>query len=301
MNHAIRTAIVTALASLCLCSGAGAKFATFQIPGAFGVYPTAMNDKRQVTGLYDDPAGRHGFVWQPGGTPVTFDIAGTSTLEPRGISATGVVAGFCMEGGRQEGFIRTPDGTITTYNVGDLANPGGMNAKGWVVGSFMSNDPRHPWRSFLRDPTGTIREFSLQGVPTAVGLVLNKSRTIAGTSVTQGPYALYQGFIRTRHGPVTLFGSPQEDASVTGINDADTVVGFFGQPPRAQGFVRTSDGTITTFTGPNGAGLGWTTGINNSGTVAGSFMDGAGIWHGFLRTPMERSRRSIPRVLSPRR
>src|SRR5262249_41012139 len=81
-----------------------------------------------------------------------------------------------------------------------------------------------------------------------------------------------------------LFGHTHSFVSVTGINDAGTITGWYLDPTGTTAFVRTSDGRLRTFVGPNGATDTQPHAINNSGTIVGGFTDAGGKGHGFIRT-----------------
>jgi hypothetical protein len=74
------------------------------------------------------------------------------------------------------------------------------------------------------------------------------------------------------------------------------VVGYYiDQRYVAHGFVRHNDGTIETFDAPGACSDGFNlncqgkgtepTGIDDSGRITGYYVDGKGVYHGFLRTP----------------
>jgi len=287
MNHAIRTAIVTALASLCLCASARAKVFTFGIPGAVFIQPAAINEKGQVTGFYRDASGiNHGFLWQRQGGLTTFDCAGAvSTTAPVVISPAGAITGWC-NGQQQEldtGFVRATDGSMTTFTVPHAAItiPQGANRKGWIVGCYFRN-VRRRLDAFLRDPSGTTREFYVPGATGgAIASVVNNSQTVAGEAIIDGN-SKQQGFVRTADGKSTIFGDPDTGYGIAGINDAGTIAGS-AVHPLSKGFVRTADGTITIFVAPNDSRATASAGINNAGTVVGGFTDHGNVAHGFLR------------------
>ena len=296
MKHAIRTAIAFVLASLYLCSGADAKIVTFQIPNSQGIWPTAMNDKGEVTGRYEDRIYRtHGFLAAPGGAVTTFDVpvpmrdrrsvGAVENTTPVGISGDGAITGSYSMGIVGGGFVRAASGAFAAFTVGAQTSPLGANRKGWSVGQYWRSD-ENAFQPFLRDPSGATVEFSVPGALGGVfATVVNRSRTIAGSVGVQGGV---QGFFRPAHGTAALFGDPHHGVGVTGINDAGTIVGtFFDQTSVFDqtfvAFVRTSDGIITTFLGPNGSTAAQAWGINKSGTIAGTFVDGSYTQHGFIR------------------
>jgi len=289
MKRSIRTAIATALASFCLCSGADAQLATFSIPGATFITPVGINDDGQLTGVYTDASGGHGFLRQPDGTLTTFDVpvAGTKETLPAGISAAGVITGLYEGSAQSGGFVRAADGTITTFTVPHARygfTVGGMNAKGWSVGGYRRLQNAHGlFQSFLRRPSGKAAEFTVPGATGgSIATRVNNFQTVAGVALIWHKDH-YQGFIRTADGTATVFGNPRYRVEVTGINDAGTISGWFQSNP-FEGYIRTSDGALTTFLAPNGSKATYANAINNSGTIAGRAVDSDQVSHGYLRT-----------------
>lgn len=283
MRYAVRTIAAFALASLWLCAGAGAKVATFSVPGAQSVYPCCMNDKGQVAGSYVDAGGTHAFLRQTDGTITTFDVPGGHDVAPVAISRTGVITGRVAMGNLGRGFVRAVDGSITTFRVpeGRITTPEGGNADGWSVGSY-ARVPNSAAQAFLRGPHRQKLEFAVPGVTETVAEAVNASLTIAGEAIGQGG-GTSQGFIRTPDGAIAQFGHDHGYTLIGGINDDGTITGQFTDP-QPLAFVRTIDGTLTTFAGPDGAMLTSPTSINNSSTIVGGFRDNNDTVHGFFRT-----------------
>lgn len=298
MKRSRRTAVAFVLASLVLCANAGAKIVMFEQPDfSSGFFPTAMNDKGEVTGVLGD--GRTGailgFVWQKDGglktffvpAPITRTTVGAELVFPNGITEDGAITGsFGVQSLLYDGgFVRGADGSFKVFSLGWTTNAIGTNKKGWIVGSYALNQ-RDPYQPFLRDPSGAIMDFS---VPHAKGgaaaTVVNRSRTIAGVVNVNGGE---RAFFRPAHGTATLFGRTHYSVSVSGINNAGTVTGTFADSIQGRAvsaaFVRTVDGTITTFAGPKGATDINAYAINNSGTIVGTFVDASRKTHGFFRT-----------------
>jgi len=291
MKRSLRTAFAFALAALCFCSGAaGAKIVAVPLPVASGIQFAGMNEKGQATGCYGDgrTGAMHGFLLAPDGALATFDVpvtmkshGGVEMTCATGISADGTVSGWYAIGMTGGGFVRAADGAITTFTVGPFTEAGGMNQKRWIVGEYDRNQ-KHPAQAFLRDPSGATQEFSVPGAVYAYPRLVNRSRSIAGMAIVQTAPFRYQGFFRPAQGKAALFGDVHLDTEVSGMNDAGTVVGSFGDP-HYTAFIRTSDGTLTTFEGPGGAIDTHAYGINNSGTIVGAFAYANGGGHSFLR------------------
>ncbi len=70
-------------------------------------------------------------------------------------------------------------------------------------------------------------------------------------------------------------------ATLTSINNADTVGGFYSDSAGIHGFTLTFGGTLTTIDDPNAVHGTEVTGINGKGDVAGFYFDAAFTAHGF--------------------
>jgi serine/threonine protein kinase len=107
------------------------------------------------------------------------------------------------------------------------------------------------------------------------------------------------GLIRSAHGEYTIIDVPgAAGTQAFGINDEGTAVGWwFDAKGMYHGYLRDDDGNFTSFDVP-GAGRAPPQGtpqgiimiplplaINRSGAVTGSYFDGNGISHGFVRSP----------------
>jgi hypothetical protein len=71
------------------------------------------------------------------------------------------------------------------------------------------------------------------------------------------------------------------NATLTSINNAGTVAGFYSDSAGIHGFTLTSGGTLTTIDDPNAVHGTEVTGINNKGDVVGFYFDSAFTAHGF--------------------
>jgi hypothetical protein len=92
-------------------------------------------------------------------------------------------------------------------------------------------------------------------------------------------------YLRSLGGRFETFSAPgSPDITPDSINSAGIVAGSYGDT-REDGFVRKPDGTFTTFTVPGVFPSSSTNPIviNNSGTVAGPYLDANGKEHGFIR------------------
>jgi hypothetical protein len=156
------------------------------------------------------------------------------------------------------GFVRAASGTFTSFdapgavvvrNRGTL--PFAIDEGGDVTGMYL--DAQDAIHGFVRSASGTITDFDVSG---------------AGTSFLQG----------------TLPLSMNSSGVITGLElDPNSLI---------HGFMRAADGTITTFDVP-GAGTNVSESqlqlegsggfsINDSGEIAGSYLDSSSVSHGFV-------------------
>jgi hypothetical protein len=181
--------------------------------------------------------------------------------------------------------------TIDAPGAGTVSPEGtfgvGIDANGDVVGLFLdSNDAGH---GFLRDSTGAEFSIDAPGAGTQQNLgteatAINASGEIVGFFFdTQGAE---HSFVRASDGTITTFDPPNSTSGGQSINDGGTVAGGFVDVNGAHGYLRAPDGTFTTFDPTGNATqvrIVVPSQINASGTVAGTYTDSSGVFHGFLR------------------
>jgi len=115
-------------------------------------------------------------------------------------------------------------------------------------------------------------------------LVVNLAGDVAGYYYDAGGF--FHGFIRNAAGVITTVDVPVNGSRGTviyGIDGAGDTTGYYVDSLNEEhSFLRSAGGTITTFDPPNSSSGAQS--INDSGTVAGGFVDGNGA-HGYLRAP----------------
>jgi hypothetical protein len=126
-----------------------------------------------------------------------------------------------------------------------------INASGEVTGYYV--DDRYVSHGFVRSAAGTITEFNVNGAGTKGNqgtepCCINDSGVISGSIIDGGN--TFRGFVSTDTGAATIYSAPKAG---TGVRD-DLNLGTYG-----------------------GA-------INDSNTVTGSYIDGKGVCHGFIRS-----------------
>jgi len=124
---------------------------------------------------------------------------------------------------------------------------------------------------------------------------INLFGTITG-NVTDDNYGTH-GFVRDRDGHFTNFDAAGADPIVGctcpgGINDLGAITGYFVDTNGvAHGFLRAPAGKITSFDDSNAGAIAnqgqgtFPESVNDREAIAGYFIDGGGVGHGFLRTP----------------
>ncbi|MBO0683003.1 MAG: hypothetical protein J2P45_07600, partial [Candidatus Dormibacteraeota bacterium] len=117
----------------------------FEVPGSTLNFPLGVNDRGQVVGYYDDPAGvTHGFLRHEGGRTTTIDVPGALISEAFAINDHGQIVGEYQESGPggtpgpQIGFLRDEGGRVTSLRFPDATytEAHGINDRGQVVGEY---------------------------------------------------------------------------------------------------------------------------------------------------------------------
>jgi hypothetical protein len=151
-------------------------------------------------------------------------------------------------------------------------------------GSSGVQPPPPPTPTFTTVDASEAGLGSLQGT---IGIAIDAAGDVTGTFIDSNN-ALH-GFLNKVGGGEFTIDAPgassQQDSGTQAadINASREVAGYFLDAQGLQhSFIRGADGTITAFDPPNGTSGAQS--INDSGTVAGGFLDSNGA-HGYLRAP----------------
>jgi hypothetical protein len=294
---------------------ADGSFFTFDVPGNVnGTYATAINQRGEVTGYYyDEFYISHGFLRSHSGSITTFDAPGAAEgIVPLGINAEGAITGNSADANLVfHGLLRDPRGNITTFDVPGAGsglfegtfvygvlyggNYGGINGGGKITGAYA--DSSFTQHGFLRAPDGSLTTFDVSNGSQTGPTAISDTGEITGTyfeSIVGNPFGgNYRAFVRDRDGKFSTFDAATYSPCciwtfAEAINSGGQVTGYDNDGHNLfHGFVRGRDGTVTTFDAP-GAGTEslqgtLAVGINQEGTIAGSYIDAAYVNHGFLR------------------
>jgi len=197
------------------------------------------------------PQGSHNKV-------VTFRVPGAGNSANQGtyvnrIVDSGAVTGWYIDSNNAwHGFIRTPDGVITKVNVpnAQYTVPQSMNWEGVATGNYV--DSSNVYHGFLRAPDGTFTNIDVpiagkgQGQGT-IACNINAGGTVLGVFIDASNNWHY--FLHGPYGGFTIFDAPDEGAGVTAL------------------------------------GWGYPDALNDAGAATSMFIDGNGLFHGWLRTP----------------
>jgi len=221
---------------------ASGRLVVFDGPDATQTYASAIDNQGFITGMYADTANaEHVYPRSSKGLFETFSAPGSPDITPDSINSAGIVAGSYGDT-REDGFVRKPDGIFTTFTV-----PG--------IFPSTSTNP----------------------------IVINNSGAVAG------PYfdanGKEHGFVQLKDGALFTIDYPDSRGTdATGISNGGSVTGIYLDASfNAHGFVREPSGAWVSFDVPGG-NFGFffpTLNINDSGLVAGSYVQGSA-QEGFL-------------------
>jgi YD repeat-containing protein len=273
----------------------GRGFATVDVPDAIGhTNISDIDDRGRLVGDYDhadrgylrDERGRFSIFASPG--------AATFTL-PYGINNKGEIVGnYDDAAGNVHGFLRKRHGRFTRIDVPGAKQTSAtrINDRGQIVGIYSgttTSAAAADARAFLLDRGGLTRIAVPGAVDTRLFGIDNHGRTV-GSYIDAG--GTIHGLLRDRRGELTTIDVPGAAATqLININDAGRMTGVYvGADGAIRAFVRDESGAITSIDPPGGTappGPGIATGatpfgIDNSGTVVGSYRDSTFDIYGFV-------------------
>jgi hypothetical protein len=288
--------------TLSIAAAQPATIITFDVPGAGtsfrqGTTATSINTAGDIAGFYVDSSNAdHGFIRSRDGVFTVFDAPGaTSGTLPYGINDAGDVTGYCFDAEFiAHGFVRSAAGVMTTFEIPVSGGSGtyafSINDVGAVAGFYFQDGESF---SFIRDPFGSITIFV--AAPGGPGLNGTRASSINNVNGVTGFYSNadlpQHGFVREPSGFTRTFRAPDAGTSnfqgtnATSINDAGAITGdYIDSAGHTLGFVRSPEGLFTEFSAPGANAATLPAGINEAGTIAGSYSIG-GLSVGFLRSP----------------
>jgi hypothetical protein len=263
---------------------ANGKFVKYDAPGAtcsgngkICTDPIQINSQGDVVGVYSD--GSFSFIRFRNGKFAVIDVPGSKTTAVNAINDLGESAGtFLDANGRTHGFIRHATGAITRFEIPDFTATqsgfvvSGINDSETIAGTGYDNGGIG--HSFVRTRLGKITVFDPPGASSSQTAGINARGEVAGSDPNGG-------YLRFPSGRLITFLS--SGYVVLGLNFSAAVTGTVARatlPPH--GFVRTRDGRVTIFAPPRALQT-LSASINDSGRIAGWYIDKAVLEHGFIR------------------
>jgi probable HAF family extracellular repeat protein len=288
MTTKLCAALAVALLSACALSATTMySFQTFDVPGAFGDESWGINAAGQVAGYYSTAGGNLGFVYNP--TTQNFTTltgpAGASDIRAFGINDNGAVVGDYRDSSNNtHGFLYS-NGTYQTIN-GPGAQFGttvtGINDSGQLSLTYFTSSANSAYRWTPSGSGYTSQSLNIGGNSTDSGGI-NNSGEIGGYYQTPS----YGAFLWNSNGSSSTFLEPNDTSGTTqalDVNDEGEVVGAFFSSTGESGFVDQS-GVFTQINVPNSIYT-YTTGVNDSGEIAGWYLDSSDRMHSFTATPI---------------
>jgi hypothetical protein len=268
-----------------------ASYITFQVTGASGPTPLAINNSLTVAGDGNNGLEPNAFVRDIFGRSSIIGVFPCSRVWATGINAAGTVVGFC-QGGAIHGYIRDVQGTATTFDcpTSFFTNANSINASGAVTGSCGGSTNNN--RSYVRSPQGTLTEFNPPGANSngSQAFSINNGGAIAG--VFTDTSNVEHGFVRHPNGTFTVFDlpgvvttfGPHGEEIPFDMNEAGEITATYKDSNgHFHGFVRSPQGAITTFS-VQGSVDTYAFGINASGAIVGYSTDANNMTHGYIRS-----------------
>jgi hypothetical protein len=112
---------------------------TFDVPGAAGTFPVAIDSFGEVTGVYADSSNlAHSFTRDGLGNFTTFDCPGFDQTFAAAITQGGIIVGQCETGENFKGFRRDLTGNVVPFTI-PVPNKGvsPTSINGWSSGGIV--------------------------------------------------------------------------------------------------------------------------------------------------------------------
>jgi hypothetical protein len=273
----------------------------FWAGGDDSTYAYAVNTAGEAVGQYLDPQGHsYCFTWTEDSGVKTIVVPGASWAACNGINDYGVITGKYLDyASVAHGFTYStandPPVTTTDLIVDGISD---SNSLGYMVGSYVA--PGGATEGFLQSPPPKQQEAAPVPLIPAQGA---RSTSVYGIDVAGDVVGTYtdsdtvsHGMLLThqKDGPPTLTPIDNPDGGQSTVCQAikapdDIVCNYFDANDKSHAAVYDSTATPPTWTEihlPDSVSATFFAvyGINTSGDLAGTFIDGSNAQHGFLLT-----------------
>jgi uncharacterized membrane protein len=296
-------------------------YTTLDVPGSSLTSANGINNAGQIVGAYQVPGdGYHGFLLSSGSYTTLdspFTMPGPNTIAS-GVNDVTQVVGYNFRDRFLVGFLLS-GGTYTMLFVPGARDtmPGGINNPGQIVGTYTDSDrighgfqldggtytffgPTNTDAYGINDAGQIVGEYGAGG--RGYGYLLSGS-TFTRIDPPQSTYSLAvginnggqivgeyntgnrgYGYLYSGDTYTTLDVPGSGFTNANGINNTGQIVGFYSDATGDHGYLL-SEGEYTTLDVPGSFDT-FAEGINDAGQIVGYYVDPAGVWHGFLATPV---------------
>lgn len=262
-------------------------YTVFAPKGTMNVAGASLNNGGAVAGTYIGHV-ISGFLRTPNGKitsvrPFT-DVDSNVEAFVTSLNDKDIVAGYVIGPINPQlmaDFEQKRDGTVTTLKASATALDVYINDANTVAGTCC--DTNKPSEGFVQTSGGTLTKIRIGKSATSVD-GLNGGDSIVGHYFDSKLWG-DAGFIRSPDGAITKFRAGDGATEPAAINDKGVVAGICTVGGQQEIFIRAASGSITTVA-VDGAASGLTvSGLNVTGEIVGSFLDGNNRNHSFARAP----------------
>jgi hypothetical protein len=279
MTTSVRNLLsLSALLLVLAASATAITWTTIDFPGSDATVVSGINTAGDMAGWYTSSGSTHGFVLS-GGTFTTVDYLSAVSTQVIGINDNGDISGQYYDGHMSHAFLGQA-GTLTTIDP-----PGARQV--WGMGLNNADDVV----GFNYDQAGNVQAFKYSaGNFTQVKAKgqfnepagINNNGNIAGTMFLHNG-AETVGYV-IKNDVVHALGVVGSAVTLAnGVNDHAQVVGWASVNGIRYPFIFAS-GKYVLMNVPGSDKMAGAYGINNAGSIVGTYTDSSKHQHGFLRT-----------------
>jgi probable HAF family extracellular repeat protein len=277
-------------------------YTQFDVPDSSLTLPLGINSYGQIVGASQDSDGTpHGFLRYTDGTYLKFEYPGATFTGALSINDQGVIVGRWTDShGKNHAYLRSPSGVFSNFDPpapcfssNDPTAAHGINNHGDIVGRCFS--PNHHEYGWILHNDGTFQILTGSSFASSdAWFAPNGSQYIAGGDYTEGTHrtgegiAWRAGFVHgvlwNRNGGFTILDVHTSQTGLRSMNSSGDITGIYYDVAlaRLHGFLL-RNGVVINIDFPNSIDSDNTV-INDSGLIAGGFVDVAGVEHGFIAT-----------------
>jgi len=266
----------------------GGQFSTINFLGAFGTYAYGINDSGDIVGSYADSVGfSYGFFYSGGVfTTIVFPSSGSIVYNTwaNGIDSLGNIVGNYTDAQGYHGFLFAGQSFSTLNYPGTTKTAvNGINNLGEILGYYLSGGSDHGFLAALEVDLFVITPIDYAATSAVYPSGINNDGLIVGSyddAVRSNP----RGFVDIGGSftPVDFPGATG-GTEVHGVSGSGSLAGnYMNAATVTYGFIKTGENfTLVSYPG---AAATYALGINNSGAVAGYYIDATAnhSHHGFL-------------------